>query len=232
MAAPLPKLSGPVVPAQQGEADSLIIFVHGYGADGNDLIAIGAHWARDLPTTAFIAPNGPERCAGSPMGYQWFPISRLSPEDMWAGVQSAGPILDAFIDEQLAQRSLSEERLVLVGFSQGTMLSLHVALRRARPLAALIGYSGLLAGPEHLARDIQSRPPVFLAHGDADQVVPPQATPMAAASLGEAGVSVIWHLSAGIGHGIAPDAMDAGARFAGDALAGRLTGLVPGERLP
>lgn len=232
MSAALPSLTGPRLEAARGGSpESLVIFVHGYGADGNDLIGIGRVWQQVLTASAFVAPNGPDRCPGSP-GYQWFPITRLDPTELWTGVQYAGPILDAFIDAEMARTALPASKIFLVGFSQGTMLSLHVGLRRKEALGAIIGYSGALAGPEELPAALGSKPPIFLAHGDADPVVPPQATPLAASQLGELGVPVIWHMSEGVGHGIDQISMEAGCRFVNDALAGTLDSLQPGQRLP
>lgn len=217
------QLSGPRIPAANGKADRLVIFCHGYGADGNDLIGLGQHWQRILPTAAFASPHAPERCTMSPMGYQWFPITRMQPEEMQRGVERAAPILNAFIDAELARLELDASRLALVGFSQGTMMSLHVGLRRAVSPAAIVGFSGTLPGPERLPAEIVSRPPVLLTHGDADEMIPVQALLLAANGLGAAGVTVRWHISRGTGHGIGPDSLDLAGRFLVDAFAGKLT---------
>jgi phospholipase/carboxylesterase len=218
----LTQITGPRLPAASGKADRLVIFCHGYGADGNDLIGLGQHWQRILPTTAFASPHAPERCAMSPMGYQWFAITRMQPDEMLRGVEKAAPILNAFIDSELARLNLDASRLALVGFSQGTMMSLHVGLRRATPPAAIVGFSGALPGAEKLPAEIVGRPPVLLVHGDADDMIPVQALHMAANGLSAAGVSTRWHISRGIGHGIAPDGLDLAGQFLADAFAGRL----------
>lgn len=215
-------LNGPRLPAR-GQADRLIVFCHGYGADGNDLIGLGGEWQRLMPTAAFVSPNAPQPCAGAPMGYQWFPITRMDPLEMMRGVESAAPVLNAFIDAELARLSLDGSRLALIGFSQGTMMSLHIGLRRKIAPAAIVGYSGALAGPERLLNEIQSSPPVLLVHGDADQMIPVQALHMAANGLAAAGVPVRWHISRGVGHGIAPDGLDLGGQFLVDAFAGKLS---------
>jgi phospholipase/carboxylesterase len=213
-------LSGPNLAPVRGPATHLVVLAHGYGADGNDLIGLAPHWQRLLPTVAFVAPNAPERCEGSPMGYQWFPISRLDPHEMRKGVESVAPIFDAFLDAELARLNLPPERLALVGFSQGTMLSLHVALRRKVKPAAIIGYSGLLAGePPSLG---PGTPPILLVHGDSDPMIPPEALFFSAGALGAAGGAVQWHLSPGIGHGIGPDGLYLGGMFLALALSSHL----------
>ena len=216
------QLNGPRLPAANGKADRLVVFCHGYGSDGNDLIALGRHWQRLLPTTAFVSPNAPERCAMSPMGYQWFGITRMQPDEMLRGVERAAPVLNAFVDGELERLGIDASRLAFVGFSQGTMMSLHVGLRRAVPPAAIVGFSGALPGSEKLPAEIVSRPPVLLVHGDADDMIPVQALHAAANGLGAAGVSVRWHVSRGVGHGIAPDGLELAGRFLADAFAGKL----------
>ena len=181
------------------------MFLHGYGADGNDLIALGQHWRHLLPSVAFLSPHAPEFCGGNPLfgGRQWFELTTsdldalwsgagnanmttphmdmptsgadntaLPPfsDSLWRGVSNAAAALNAFLDDQLAALGLDDSALALVGFSQGTMLALHVALRRPRAVAALVGFSGLLIEPGRLASEIVSRPPVLLVHGDADDV--------------------------------------------------------------
>jgi phospholipase/carboxylesterase len=176
-----------------------------------------------MPGAAFIAPHAPDPLPGSP-GYQWFPISRIEPHEMQKGVEGVGPVLDRFLDAELARLSLPGDRLILLGFSQGTMLSLHVGLRRAVSPAAIVGLSGLLAGP---APERTDGPPIFLAHGDADQVVPVQAMLMAAAALGAAGMRVQWHLASGIGHGVDPTTITLAGNFMALAVGGFLGGTGP-----
>jgi phospholipase/carboxylesterase len=201
----------------RGAASHLVVLVHGYGADGQDLIGLAQHWQGLLPTVAFAAPNAPTRIPAGP-GYQWFPISRIDPHEMRKGVEAAAPMLDEYLDAELARLGLGPERLALAGFSQGTMLSLHLGLRRKVRPAAIVGFSGLLAGPPP-AGDI---PPILLTHGDNDQVIPPQAMFVAAAQLGLAGAAVQWHLAPGMGHGIDPEGLMIAGQFLNLAFRGLL----------
>jgi phospholipase/carboxylesterase len=213
-------LTGPRLPPARGSATHLVVLCHGYGADGNDLIGLAPHWQRLLPTVAFVAPNAPEPCAGSPSGYQWFPISRLDPADMQRGVESAADALEAFLAAELARLDLPAERLALVGFSQGTMMSLHVGLTR-RP-AAIVGYSGMLAGAELMEKLGPDTPPVLLVHGDQDPMIPVSALFASATALGRAGACVQWHISSGIGHSIDQDGLVLGGEFLAMAFQERL----------
>jgi phospholipase/carboxylesterase len=205
----------------RGPATHLVVLVHGYGADGQDLIGLAQHWQSLLPTVAFAAPNAPTPVPGS-TGYQWFPISRIDPHEMRKGVDAAAPVLDDYLDAELARLGLPPERLALVGFSQGTMLSLHLGLsRKVRP-AAVVGFSGLLAGPPASSEFGAEIPPILLSHGDSDQVIPPQAMFVAASQLGLAGAAVQWHLAPGMGHGIDPEGLMIAGQFLGLAFRGLL----------
>jgi phospholipase/carboxylesterase len=214
-------LTGPRLPPLRGRATHLVVLCHGYGADGNDLIGLAPHWQRPLPTVAFAAPNAPEPCTGSPSGYQWFPISRLDPADMQRGVESASESLENFLAAELARLELPPERLALVGFSQGTMMSLHVGLTR-KP-AAIVGFSGLLAGGETMTKLGTDAPPILLVHGDQDPMIPVSALFASATALGRAGACVQWHISSGIGHSIDQDGLALGGEFLTMAFQGRLT---------
>src|SRR5689334_9446070 len=201
------EIDGPRLEPRTGPAKRLVIFLHGYGADGNDLIEIGRAWQSLLPDAAFVSPHAPEPCAGAPMGRQWFGLTFRDPDERWRGVNKAAPVLNAFLDKELARRRLPPSALALVGFSQGTMMSLHVGLRRPVPFAAIVGYSGMLVlpkdgPPETVAGEITSRPPVLLVHGDGDELIPLEAMFHAAQGLAALDVPTEWHLSAGIGHGI------------------------------
>lgn len=213
-------LDGPRLAPLQGPATHLVVLCHGYGSDGKDLIGLAPHWQKILPTAAFVSPNAPERCGQSPSGFQWFPLSRIDPSETLRGSEAAAPKLNAFLDEELARLGLTGDRLALVGFSQGTMMSLYVGLRRKPRPAAILGYSGMLAGAETLTR-FDDAPPVLLVHGDADQVIPAQALFMSANALGAVGVPVQWHLSQGLAHGIDPVGLALGGAFLRDCFSGR-----------
>ena len=210
-------LSGPRLPPQNGKATHLVVLCHGYGSDGNDLIELAPHWQRVLPGAAFVAPDAPEPCPGA--GRQWFPISRLDPHEMHKGVMGAAGALETFLKTELARLALSPDRLALVGFSQGTMMALHVGLSGAMRPAAIVGFSGLLTGA---LPQMDGAPPALLAHGDADAVIPPEALFFTAAALGAAGLCVQWHLSPGLGHGIDASEIEIAGRFLSLAFGGRL----------
>jgi len=207
-------LTGPALPPASGGAPKqVVVMLHGVGADGNDLIGLAPFFQQVLPDALFVSPDAPFAYDMAPMGRQWFPIGDFSPEARLKGAQGAAPILDAFIDTVLGSHGLTEDALVLIGFSQGTMMALHVGLRRARPMAALIGYSGMLLGPDLLADELVSRPPVLLVHGDADEVLPVPALEAAEAGLEAAHVSVEAHVRPGLGHGIDEEGIRLGLQF-------------------
>jgi phospholipase/carboxylesterase len=202
----------------RGQVKRLVVFLHGYGADGNDLIDLGRAWQALLPDTAFVSPHAPEPCGQAPVGRQWFALTFRDPNERWTGVNKAGPILESFLEKELARHDLPPSALALVGFSQGTMMALHVGLRRAVAPAAIVGYSGMLvlpddATPESLATEIRSRPPVLLVHGDMDELIPVQALFHASQSLAALGVPAEWHISQGVGHGIDQEGLRHGGEF-------------------
>jgi Predicted esterase len=190
--------------APKGQATSVVIFLHGYGANGADLLGLADPLAPHLKGTAFYAPDAPEKCQGNPFGFQWFPIPWLdgsSEEAAKAGAEQARSDIDAFIDKVLADEGLEPSALALVGFSQGTMMSLATAPRRAEPIAAVVGFSGRLLETGDTGW-IVSKPPVLLIHGDADPMVPVQSLPEAADALVKAGVETYAHVCKGLGHSI------------------------------
>ncbi|MBC8049810.1 MAG: dienelactone hydrolase family protein [Chitinophagales bacterium] len=214
MTATPPKLDGPrVAPASGGAAKQLVVFLHGYGADGNDLIGLSRQWRGLLPDAAFVSPNAPETLPGAFGGRQWFALTFRDPGERWLGVTGARASLDGFLDAELAALGLDDSALALVGFSQGCMMALHVGPRRQHRIGAVVGFSGLLAGPEHLAREVVTRPPVLLIHGDSDEVIPVEAIHQARAGLGGSEIPVEWHVRPGLGHGIDPFGLDLAGRF-------------------
>jgi phospholipase/carboxylesterase len=214
-------LDGPRLPPASGRAPrQIVIFAHGYGSNGDDLIGLAPFLGQALPEALFVSPNAPEPVPGYPAGRQWFPISRLDPALMAAGVQGAAHHLDGFIDAELARYGLPASACALVGFSQGTMMALHVGLRRAEPLGAVLGLSGMLAdsGP------VRSRPPVALIHGSADEVIPIGALFASLDGLARQGVPALWRISHGTGHSVAEDGLALGGAFLRAAFAGALAG--------
>jgi phospholipase/carboxylesterase len=212
-------LDGPFAPPADGQAPrSLVILLHGYGSNGDDLIGLAPHWRAALPHTLFLAPNAPQPCPGAPGGRQWWPLTSLTPQARAAGVRVSAPDLNGFIDGQLARHGLGEDRLALVGFSQGTMMALHVGPRRAKALAGLVGYSGMLADPDALAAEGLSKPPVLLIHGDADPVLPVASLVEAERALTELGFPVRTHVSHRLGHSIDEAGLRLGGQFLVEAL--------------
>jgi phospholipase/carboxylesterase len=207
------KLDGPVLaPASGGKPKQLVVLLHGYGADGHDLLGLAPSWAQTLPDAIFYAPNAIERCEVG-FGYQWFSLEDRSASRMVAGVEAAAPAINAWLDERLAEHGLDDSACALVGFSQGTMMALHVGPRRKKTLAGILGYSGALIAPEKLASEIVTRPKVMLVHGTADQVVPAGALPAAVKGLDAVGINVAALSRPGLGHGIDPEGMVRGLGF-------------------
>jgi phospholipase/carboxylesterase len=213
-------LDGPRLEPRGRQASALVVLLHGYGANGDDLIALGEGWRRWLPEAAFLAPNAPEAIPGMMGGLQWFPLTMRDPGERWRGVVAARPALDGFLDAELARYRLPPSRLALVGFSQGTMVALHVGLRRPAAPAGIVAYSGLLAGPEHLG-EITARPPLLIVHGEEDDLIPAEALHMAREPLAQAGLAVEWHVRPGLGHGIDPGGQLMAAQFLAQALRAR-----------
>lgn len=203
-------LSGPESPPASGKKPKhLVVMLHGYGANGHDLISLAPMLAEALPDAHFISPDAPFPCEMSPYGRQWFSLNDWSPKSMLAGAQKVAPILNLFLDAQLKRFNLNDSNMALMGFSQGTMISLYVALRRKTTCAGVMGFSGSLIGEE----GIISKPPVCLVHGDSDNVVPYGAMALAEASLRHEGVQVETHTRRGLGHGIDMEGIAIASRF-------------------
>lgn len=215
-------LDGPrLAPASGSTAKQLVVILHGYGADGTDLIDLGRAWQGRLPDAAFVAPDAPESLPSRALGgRQWFALTERSPSEYRIGVDTARPALDRFLDAELAALGLDDSALALVGFSQGGMMALGCGLRRSAPPAALVCYSGLLPG---LGRPLDMRPrsPVLIVHGADDDVVPSWHGEAAHAALKQAGATTDHHLLAGLGHSIDERAMVLGGRFLEKAFAAR-----------
>ena len=213
-------MDGPRLNPKDGPVKQLVVFIHGYGADGQDLIELGAQWRAFLPNAAFVSPHAPDRCLQSPSGRQWFPLYTRAPDERWRGAVAARPGFDDFLDAELAGHGLDDSNLALVGFSQGTMMSLHVGLRRRVAPAAIVGFSGMLIGAPSLPSQIKCRPPVFLAHGKADPMVPANLLFPAMWALAASGVTVQAMLTPNLGHGIDPGGLQRAGFFLYENFAG------------
>jgi len=206
-------LDGPrLAPLSGGPARKLVVLLHGVGADGHDLIGIGAHWAPLFPDVCFVAPDAPDPSDWG-MGRQWFPLSVRDAHEYWQGASAAAPKLDEFLDAELERLGLADEDLALVGFSQGTMMALQVAPRRPRQMAGVVAYSGRIAGVERLKAETKSRPPVLLVHGALDEVIPVAALQETETALRDAGFAVAAIERPALGHSIDEAGLAAGASF-------------------
>jgi phospholipase/carboxylesterase len=209
--------------ARSGQAKSLVIFLHGYGANGDDLLGLSDPMAPHLPDTVFIAPDAPEPCRANPYGLQWFPVPWIdgsTQQAAEAGMVASVADLNAFLDERLSQEGLPPSALGLLGFSQGSMMALHAAPRRAEAVAAVVAFSGRLLQPDRLEAEARVRPPVLLIHGDRDPVVPFEDMGTAGAALVQAGFEVYGHVMEDAGHSISPDGLSAALRFLRERLPG------------
>lgn len=220
-------LDGPTQAPASGTTRQVVILLHGYGADGNDLIGLAPFFAQALPDAAFYSPHAPQPCEMAPFGRQWFSLSQYDPDmmrrdpqtmgpayaEMLAGTQAAAPELDAFIAAAAAREGVGLEQVALVGFSQGTMMALHSGLRQDTALAGILGYSGALVGADRLPAEVTARPPVLLVHGEADPVVPFEAMALAEAGLKAADVEVRTYARPGLEHGIDEVGITMGMEF-------------------
>ena len=204
-----------------GTTESVVVFLHGYGADGADLLGLADPLSTHMPDTLFLAPDAPERCATNPMGFQWFPIPWIdgsAEEEAERSMRQSVLDLNAYLDSVLEDEDVSPAQVMLFGFSQGTMMSLHVAPRRKEPFAGVVGFSGRLLQAESLAEEVVSRPPILLVHGDQDELVPPQSLQEAGNALIAAEFEVYAHIMEGTGHGIAEDGLGVALSFTRDRL--------------
>ena len=207
-------ISGPIIePSSENPPKQMIIFVHGYGADGNDLIGLVNYFQSTLPDAIFLSPHAPEACSMNPSGYQWFDLTSTDPAVLWSKILVAADHLNEFIDSKLLEYNIAEENLALIGFSQGTMMSLHVSLRRKNTMAAVLGYSGRLIGADLLKDDLISKPSIYLIHGDQDPMVPYQESLTAEKVLKEYSIDIKTHISEHTQHSIAEDGLRIGVDF-------------------
>ena len=209
------------VPPKSGKVRKMVVFLHGYGADGADLLGLADPLSPHLPDTVFVAPDAPEPCTGNPFGRQWFPIPRLDGSSEVASAASlmqAAQDLNAFLDARIKEEGITSADVVLFGFSQGSMMALHVAPRRNEPFAGIVAFSGRLLRPELVKTEARAKPPVMLIHGDADQMVPFEEMRIAGQALTSAGFNVYGHVMKGTGHGIAPDGLQFALAFMADRL--------------
>ena len=210
-------LSGPMLaPASGGEPRQVVVLLHGYGSDGSDLIALASHWQGLLPDALFVSPNGPEVSRDNPAGYQWFALDLDRAESRTVGLPLARPVVVDFLKALWAQTGLTARETLLVGFSQGAMMALHVGTSLDEPLMGIIAFSGAFVPPEGFLDGTRARPPVCIVHGDRDPVVDPALSEQAAEVLRKAGFEVNYHVDHGVGHGISPD----GLAFASAFIAG------------
>lgn len=207
-------LDGPrTPPLAGGRPNALVVFLHGYGSNGADLMGLAPYWAKLLATAQFVAPNAPEPLPMAPGGYQWFALTHMDPTLLEKGARTAAAALDRFLDRELERYGLDDSRLALVGFSQGTMMALQVGLRRKRAPGAIVGFSGALVGGARLKEERSCAPPILLVHGDRDDRIPLGAMFDAADTLNEAGLAALWHISYGVPHSIGQDGLDLAGAF-------------------
>lgn len=212
---PVHDLSGPCVAPPGGlEARQLIVFLHGIGADGHDLIPLSAMFQQILPRAHCVAPHAPFAFDGAPFGRMWFSVADLRRVSRFDGARRAAPSLRRFLDAQLRALGLSNEKLLLVGFSQGAMMALHVGLRREVAPAGIAAHSGMLLGAESFEQELTSRPPVLLTHGASDDVLPVSCLEELERNLTRLGVETETHRMAGLGHGIDQQTVTVALQFA------------------
>ncbi|MGE0457392.1 MAG: alpha/beta hydrolase [Bauldia sp.] len=217
------QLDGPRRPPANGNRPKqLVVLLHGYGADGDDLIGLADYWSALLPDAAFVSPHAPFACGAAAWGREWFPLVQRDQASIAAGIALAAPILDSFLDAELDRSGVRPEALALVGFSQGAMMALDIGPARPGPIAGILSYSGLIARPVRPA--YPGRPPVFLFHGSEDQLIPPTALGRAEQALAEAGLPVEAHLQRALGHGIDQEGLKRGGRFLANVLAPAVNG--------
>lgn len=207
-------LSGPMLAPKSGRLPKqIVVLLHGYGSDGNDLIALGAHWQQVMPDALFVSPDAPDPCAENPFGYQWFPLNLERTISRVSGAPLAREVIVNFFIDLWSQTGLTARDTFLVGFSQGAMMALHVGLSLDERLLGIVAFSGALIPPEGFDAGHLAMPAICLIHGDLDQVVDPQLSQDASVQLQSHGYDVSYHVSMGTAHGIAPDGLDFATSF-------------------
>ena len=162
-----------IKPEKDKEIKNAIILLHGYGGDGNDISMLCLNWKRHLPNTIFICPNGHERCAINPSGYQWFDLSKDDPEYILEQSIKAENKIDEFLSEIKKEFNLNNKKICLSGFSQGSMMSINLGLTSDQEYNCIVGFSGKIINQENLKSRKKVSTSTLLIHGDSDQVVPP-----------------------------------------------------------
>ena len=203
-------------PAAGGNANKLVVFLHGYGADGKDLIDLAKPFGMALPNASFISPDAPHTCAMSPQGRQWFPIEEIPK----GAIKASLGLLD-LIDNEAKKLNLTFKDVILIGFSQGAMMSMQCLLINNEQLGAIIGYSGALKEENIDAADDQilngkhkySDTPILLVHGEQDEVVPFQSLEKSKNLLNKIGFKVQTLSRQDLAHGIDPEGISKGMEF-------------------
>ncbi|MFD2204406.1 alpha/beta hydrolase [Kiloniella antarctica] len=212
-------LSGPRhEPSSGGPAKELIVMLHGLGADGQDLIGLAPYFAKALPNAAIVSPNAHQPCDMAPMGRQWFSLQSRDQDLILDGVRKATPIIDDYIAKEMAHYNLSADRVLVMGFSQGAMMTYHLGFRQKNPFAGMMCYSGMLVASDLLNDELTSKSPVLAIHGDADEVVPSEALPAAVKVMTEHEIPVYQQMISQLGHGIDENGIKMGVGFALETL--------------
>lgn len=208
------ELHGPEQAPRSGKpAKQLVVLLHGLGSDGADLLSLAPELSDTLPDAHFVSPNAPFNCDMAPFGYQWFSLLSYDQNAMLEGAAAVAPILNHYIESQLARLKLKANKLALVGFSQGAMMALYIGLRHPQGCAGILGYSGALLDTPLRPDIIKSKPPVCIIHGMADPVVPYMAHANTQRELTAAGVEVQAHSFPLLAHNIDQRGMEIGQKF-------------------
>ncbi len=198
-------------PLSGGVPKKIVVLLHGYGSNGQDLISLAPYFQPAVPDAVFVSPDAPFPCEAG-FGFEWFSLEQRTPAKYLEGAQAAHPVLDGYLDQILNEYNLSNEDMALVGFSQGTMVSLYTGLRRVSPIAGVLGYSGALIGADSVPND-GKKPAIYLIHGEIDSVVPVEAYHQARAELGKKGYPLSGHTSAHLEHSIDGEGIESGSKF-------------------